>query len=131
VVSTLHVPPHDNSYMDGYAVRCADIAGSGVQLCVSQRIPAGSVGAPLQAGTVARIFTGAPVPEGADAVVMQEDCQAVSTGEGAEQLPQVQINTRPAPGRTFAAPVKMWPVVTWFCRAANAWAQRSWVWLPA
>jgi molybdopterin molybdotransferase len=101
VVSTLHVPPHDNSYMDGYAVRCADIAGSGVQLCVSQRIPAGSVGAPLQAGTVARIFTGAPVPEGADAVVMQENCQAVSTGEGAEQLPQVQINTRPAPGQNI------------------------------
>jgi molybdopterin molybdotransferase len=101
VVSTLHVPPHDNSYMDGYAVRCADIAVSGVQLPVSQRIPAGSAGAPLQAGTVARIFTGAPVPNGADAVVMQEDCQALPVGDGDGQSPQVQINTQPSPGQNI------------------------------
>jgi molybdopterin molybdotransferase len=101
VVSTLHVPPHDNSYMDGYAVRCADIAVSGVQLAVSQRLPAGSAGAPLQVGTAARIFTGAPVPDGADAVVMQEDCQAVQPGDGADQLPQVQVNARPTPGQNI------------------------------
>jgi molybdopterin molybdotransferase len=88
LVSALHVPPHDNSSMDGYAVRCADLAAaSGAQpiaLPVSQRIAAGQSGQPLQPGTVARIFTGAPVPAGADAIVMQEDV-AVS-GEGAHTL---------------------------------------------
>jgi len=78
-VSRLNVPPADNTQMDGYAVRAADCAGGaagGVRLPVSQRIPAGHVGAPLQAGTAARIFTGAMIPEGADAVVMQEMCEA-------------------------------------------------------
>ena len=79
LVSALHVPGHDNSAMDGYAVRVADLTGQ--PLPVSQRIPAGHFGQPLQPGTVARIFTGAPVPEGADAVVMQEDTEPV--GEGA------------------------------------------------
>ena len=88
VVSPLQVPPHDNSAMDGYAVRCADIAAPGAVLPVSQRIAAGSVGAPLQIGTVARIFTGAPVPAGADAVVMQEDCTVQADGS-------VQINAVP------------------------------------
>lgn len=70
--STLNVPQHDNSGMDGYAVRCGDFqAGHNFQ--VSQRVPAGSSPQPLQAGTVARIFTGAPIPAGADSVVMQED----------------------------------------------------------
>ena len=101
VVSSLHVPPYDNSNMDGYAVRCADVVASGVHLAVSQRIPAGSVGVPLQAGTVARIFTGAPVPEGADAVVMQEDCQALPPADGADALAQVQINAQPIPGQNI------------------------------
>jgi molybdopterin molybdotransferase len=101
VVSTLHVPPYDNSYMDGYALRCADVAASGVHLAVSQRIPAGSVGMQLQAGTVARIFTGAPVPEGADAVVMQEDCQALPPADGADSLARVQINAQPTPGQNI------------------------------
>ena len=70
LVSALQVPPQDNSAMDGYAVRVAD-ARAGAELPVSQRIPAGSSGTPLAAGTVARIFTGAPVPAGADAIVMQ------------------------------------------------------------
>ena len=77
LVSALHVPPQDNSSMDGYAVRCADLAHAlpdrPVVLPVSQRIAAGHAGVALQPGTVARIFTGAPVPEGADAIVMQED----------------------------------------------------------
>ena len=73
--SNINVPPHDNSAMDGYAVRSTDFEGTEeVSLPVSQRIPAGKMGEPLQAGTVARIFTGAPIPEGADAVVMQEVC---------------------------------------------------------
>lgn len=75
LVSSLQVPPQDNSSMDGYAVRSAEIADEGVVLPVSQRIPAGAPAHPLQPGTAARIFTGAPVPEGADAIVMQEETQ--------------------------------------------------------
>ncbi|REV34400.1 molybdopterin molybdenumtransferase MoeA, partial [Mycobacterium tuberculosis] len=59
-----------------YAVRVADCAAPGAELKVAQRIPAGTVGTPLSAGTAARIFTGAQIPEGADAVVMQEDTAA-------------------------------------------------------
>lgn len=78
VVSALQVPPQDNSSMDGYAVRVADIAQPGARVQVTQRIPAGGVGAEVLPGTVARIFTGAPIPPGADAVVMQEDCVPVA-----------------------------------------------------
>jgi molybdopterin molybdotransferase len=72
--STMDVPPMDNSAMDGYAVRLADVKGPDTQLKVAQRIMAGTVGKPLAAGTAARIFTGAPIPPGADAIVMQEFC---------------------------------------------------------
>jgi molybdopterin molybdotransferase len=75
VVSALQVPPQDNSSMDGYAVRAADCAIAGAVLRVTQRIPAGTHGTPLGAGEAARIFTGAPIPPDADAVVMQEDCE--------------------------------------------------------
>ena len=75
LVSEFDVPPLDNSAMDGYAVRCADIATEGTRLPVSQRIPAGAVEHPLAAASVARIFTGAPIPPGADAIVMQELCE--------------------------------------------------------
>ena len=96
VVSKLEVPPQDNSSMDGYALRCADLA-PGRSLAVSQRIPAGSQGLPLLTGTVARIFTGAPIPLGADAVVMQEDCQAVP---GADPwATQIQVQTQPQAGQ--------------------------------
>ncbi len=81
LVSALQVPPQDNSSMDGYAVRRAEIADEGVVLPVSQRIPAGQAAQPLQPGTVARIFTGAPVPAGADAIVMQEDTEAAGEGQ--------------------------------------------------
>jgi molybdopterin molybdotransferase len=74
-VSGMNVPTHDNTQMDGYAVRAADCASGTATLTVSQRIPAGHVGQPLLAGTAARIFTGALIPEGADAVVMQEQCE--------------------------------------------------------
>ncbi len=73
--SPLAQPPMDNSAMDGYAVRVADVPAAGTRLSVSQRIPAGSVGSALEPGTAARIFTGAPLPAGADAVVMQELCE--------------------------------------------------------
>jgi molybdopterin molybdotransferase len=95
VVSALHVPPQDNSSMDGYALRCQDVAAPGAQMEVSQRIAAGASGAALQPGTVARIFTGAPIPAGADAVVMQEDCVPVLEGD----TTQVQVNTVPRPGQ--------------------------------
>jgi molybdopterin molybdotransferase len=72
LVSAVAVPPLDVSQMDGYAVRTADLPQVPAELPVSQRIAAGHVGTALAAGTVARIFTGAPVPPGADAIVMQE-----------------------------------------------------------
>ena len=93
VNSLVDVPPLDNTAMDGYAVRSADIATPGKSLKIAQRIPAGSMGTPLESGTAARIFTGAPVPPGADAVVMQEDC----TLEG--ESGQVTINTAPIAGQ--------------------------------
>lgn len=80
LVSALQVPPQDNSSMDGYAVRCADVSSAPVVLPVSQRIAAGSNGVPLAPLSVARIFTGAPIPPGADAVVMQEDCEVLADG---------------------------------------------------
>ncbi len=95
VLADLDVPPADNSAMDGYALRVADLA-SGQPLRVSQRIPAGSVPAPLQAGTAARIFTGAPIPAGADAVVMQEHCTAEGDAVQVNQLPQAGQNIRRA-----------------------------------
>ncbi|WP_232504770.1 molybdopterin molybdotransferase MoeA [Acidovorax delafieldii] len=91
-ISVLQVPPNDNSSMDGYAVRCADVGMAGTLLPVSQRIAAGSAGEPLQPGTAARIFTGAPVPEGADAILMQEDCESLSDE-------RVRINAVPRPGQ--------------------------------
>jgi molybdopterin molybdotransferase len=88
-VSSLDVPPMDNAQMDGWALRIADLA-AGVPLPISQRIPAGASPGALALGTVARIFTGAPIPPGADAVVMQE--QAVQDGDG------VRVEIVPTPG---------------------------------
>jgi len=96
VQSTISVPPSAMSAMDGYAVRAADIPAAGTELKVSQRIPAGASPAPLQPGTAARIFTGAPIPEGADTVVMQEVTTAT---EGA-----VVFNEMPVAG-TFVRPL--------------------------
>jgi molybdopterin molybdotransferase len=95
-VSALDVPPMDNSQMDGYALRIADLAAAarptpaGPALRVSQRIAAGHVGSPLEPGTAARIFTGATIPDGADAVVMQE--QVSVDGD------RVVLREAPAPG---------------------------------
>ena len=94
VNSLVDVPPLDNTSMDGYAVRTRDTNTPGQTLKIAQRIPAGSMGTQLEPGTAARIFTGAPVPPGADAVVMQEDC---STPEGASD--QVQVNIAPTSGQ--------------------------------
>ncbi|MDB5928668.1 MAG: molybdenum cofactor synthesis domain protein, partial [Polaromonas sp.] len=81
--ASLDVPAHDNSSMDGYAVRSADWVDAATPLQVHQRIAAGSSGQMLAPMSAARIFTGAPIPPGADAVVMQEDCEA---GEGGVRL---------------------------------------------
>ena len=94
--SAITVPPMDNSAMDGYAVRVADIAVAGVRLPVSQRILAGSVGEPLRPGSAARIFTGAPVPPGADAVLMQEYCEATGEHVVLNAMPHAGDNIRRA-----------------------------------
>jgi molybdopterin molybdotransferase len=91
-VSGLNVPAADNTQMDGYAVRALDCAGGAATLRIAQRIPAGTVGRPLEAGTAARIFTGALIPQGADAVVMQEQCEAQPGSD------QVTVRHAPQPG---------------------------------
>ena len=102
LVSALHVPPQDNSAMDGYAVRCADVGQRlGVELPITQRIPAGASGTPLAPGSAARIFTGAPVPAGADAVLMQEDCAALAPTGVANTPQRIQINSIPEPGQNI------------------------------
>ena len=88
--SAIDQPPMDNSGMDGYALRAADVPVAGTRLPVSQRIPAGSVGHELAPGTAARIFTGAPLPPGADTVVMQELCEHAGD--------EVVVNTVPRLG---------------------------------
>lgn len=78
VIAALDVPGFDNSAVDGYAVCSADTRGEAPSVLeIDQRIAAGEVGRPLRPGRAARIFTGAPIPEGADAVAMQEDCELV------------------------------------------------------
>ena len=103
VLSPLNVPPLDNSQMDGYAVRTVDVPAAGTTLRVSQRIAAGHPGTPLEPGTAARIFTGAPVPPGADAIVMQElavrratasrcrKCRAAAPGSAARASTSLQV----------------------------------------
>lgn len=93
LVAALNVPPLDNSAMDGYAIRCADVPALGTRLPVSQRIAAGNIGQALAPQTAARIFTGAPIPPGADAVVMQEHC----TQDG----DAVIVNALPKPGQAI------------------------------
>lgn len=93
-LSAVDVPPLDNSAMDGYGVRLADVPQAGVCLPVSQRIPAGTVGTTLQSGTAARIFTGAPVPAGCEAVIMQERCEHGDGGVVINQVPREGENIR-------------------------------------
>jgi len=102
LLSTIDVPGYDNSAMDGYAVNSADCQTTGAKLPVFQRIPAGQVGTTLEKGTAARIFTGAPIPEGADAVVMQEMCE--SDGDD-QSLKRVVM---------FVVPVKIFRRTVWY-----------------
>lgn len=79
ITSALNVPSFDNSQMDGYVLRAADLANHDT-FEISQRIPAGSHPEPLTANTVARIFTGAPIPPGGDTVIMQEETETLEDG---------------------------------------------------
>lgn len=80
ITSPVNVPPHHNSMMDGYALHSFDLEHNKV-LPISQRIPAGSVPQPLKPGTAARIFTGAPIPEGANIVVIQEETETLADNQ--------------------------------------------------
>lgn len=98
IYSSIHVPPADNSAMDGYAVHTDDLANQAqtFTLKVSQRIPAGVAPQTLQKGTAARIFTGAEIPIGANAVVMQENCKVINQETiEVKILPTVNANIRP------------------------------------
>jgi len=88
VFSRINVPNADNTAMDGYAVRSEDCAGENVTLKITQRIPAGATGKPLKKGEAARIFTGAPVPAGADAIVIQEHAESDDRVVTIKSIPQ-------------------------------------------
>ncbi len=91
--SEMNVPAYDNSAMDGYAINTQDLASAQSRLPLSQTIAAGHPGQPLVRGTVARIYTGAPLPFGADAVVMQENTQIEDN--------IIVINENPQPGQNI------------------------------
>lgn len=102
VVAQVTVPPHDNSAMDGYAYRAADIQPGQATVPVARRIAAGDPpGAALYAGTAIRIFTGAPMPPGADTVAMQEDCQT-SVGPNGEPLVTLPTDQKAGANRRLA-----------------------------
>lgn len=94
ITSPMDVPSYDNSQMDGYAGRAVEMNNALEPLTVSQRIAAGHPGGPLREGTVARIFTGAPIPEGADAVVMQEHVTVLDDG-------RIRLTAPVAPGQNI------------------------------
>ena len=113
--SAMDVPPMDNSAMDGYALRLADVEAPGARLRVAQRIAAGAVGKPLEPGSAARIFTGAPIPPGADAIVMQELCATDGEHVIVNKVPQPEewIRRRGsdirAGGEVLAAGIRLRP----------------------
>lgn len=94
VSADLAVPAYDNSAMDGYAIRARDCDANAGILVVTQTIAAGHPGQPLVPGTAARIFTGAPIPVGADAVVMQENTAREGNQVTVLQSPRVGENIR-------------------------------------
>lgn len=106
--SPISVPALDTSSMDGYALRAADVPEAGMRLPVSQRIPAGSVGHELAPGSAARIFTGAPLPPGADAVVMQELCETADEHVIVNHVPHVGEAVRAAGSEIAAGKVLLY-----------------------
>jgi len=103
LISSVNVPPMDNTQMDGYVLRAEDITKEGVVIPVTQRIPAGYIGQPLQAGTAARIFTGASIPPNATAVVMQEDCEVIGQPNESGIGYQIKVNHIPQFGEWIRA----------------------------
>jgi molybdopterin molybdotransferase len=95
VVSSINVPPADNSAMDGYALFSEDWQGPDHALKISQRITAGKPPLPLTKGTAARIFTGAEIPPGADCVVMQEKCRTDGSSVWMSEIREPGGNIRP------------------------------------
>jgi molybdopterin molybdotransferase len=100
ICSPIDVPAYDNSQMDGYAGIAVEMNNALAPLPISQRIPAGHPGQPLKEGSVARIFTGAPIPSGANAVIMQEQVELLEDGKALKCLAPVRPgqNIRPAGG---------------------------------
>lgn len=94
--AAIDVPGHDNSAMDGYAIAAIALQEGQAQFEVTQRIPAGKVGTALLPGTAARIFTGAPLPLGADTVVIQENCEESAGRVRILQAPDAGENIRKA-----------------------------------
>ena len=95
ITAPIDVPPADNSAMDGYAFCYAEAAAMGFQLPLSQRIAAGSSPQPLEQNTVARIFTGAEIPQGADTVAMQENCSEGNSRVDLDSAVKASANIRP------------------------------------
>ncbi|HMA13872.1 MAG TPA: molybdopterin molybdenumtransferase MoeA, partial [Kiloniellaceae bacterium] len=103
IVARVTQPPHAVSAMDGYAVRAADVASVPTTLTVIGAVPAGDLfQGSLGAGEAVRIFTGAPLPEGADAIVIQEDTDAGDGSVTVKESCKVGNYVRPA-GLDFAA----------------------------
>jgi molybdopterin molybdotransferase len=96
VYSQVDVPPWDNSAMDGYALKRRELNDGSAGLPIAQRIAAGAQGKPLSPGTAARIFTGAPIPPGADTVVIQEVCEVQNGQLMVKSLPAIGENIRRA-----------------------------------
>lgn len=94
VSSGINVPAWDYSAMDGYALRASDVTEADTELPVSQRVPAGTAPQPLEPGTAARIFTGGPIPENADSIVIQEVCAETDGGVMIQQPPEKGQNIR-------------------------------------
>ena len=98
--SSINVPDFDNSAMDGYAINLetdkVNIPG-GLTFDITDRIAAGSIGNNLSSGCAARIFTGAPIPKGANTVVMQEECSLTDNDSKIEIYRPISLkeNIRP------------------------------------
>ncbi len=108
VISPLDVPGFDNSAMDGYAVRLADLAAQ-TPLTVAGKAFAGQpFHGEWPAGSCVRIMTGAPIPAGCEAVVMQEETEQTDAG--------IRFTAPVKPGRIFAVAAKTSPTARWFSR---------------
>ncbi|MDP6665810.1 MAG: molybdopterin molybdotransferase MoeA, partial [Dehalococcoidia bacterium] len=107
--SAVDVPPFRNSAMDGYAVRLADIqdasAEQPIELTVAGTVAAGEIpDRPLTDGTAVRIMTGAPVPEGTEAVVPFEDTDETERNQQGNEIDTIRIRTAPGPGANVRMP---------------------------